>query len=48
MEKDKCDFCGYITYCSRIREHDAVICASCAFPKDQFLEVHLGTRNADN
>ncbi len=48
MEKDKCDFCGYFTYCSRIRNSDAVICASCVFPKDQFLEVNLDIRDADN
>ncbi len=48
MEKDKCDFCGYFTYCSKIRDSDAVICASCVFPKGQFLEVHFGTKYADN
>ncbi len=47
MEKDKCDFCGYFTYCSRIKNSDAVICASCVFPNDLSLEVHLGTRNTD-
>jgi len=48
MEKDICDFCGIFTYCSRIRKSDAVICATCVFPKDRFLAVHLGTKNADN
>ncbi len=48
LEKDKCDFCGYFTYCSRIRNSDVVICASCVFPKDLFLEVNLDIRNADN
>jgi len=48
MEEDKCDFCGDFTYCSRIKNSDVVICASCVFPKDLSLEVHLGTRNTDN
>ncbi len=48
MEKDKCDFCGIFTYCNKIRDSEAVICASCVFPKDLFLDVHLGTGNADN
>ncbi len=45
MEKDKCDFCGCFTYCSRIRNSDEVICASCVFPKDLFLEVSLTQQN---
>ncbi len=44
LEKDKCDFCGYFTYCSRIKNSDAVICASCVFPKVLSLEVHLGSK----
>ena len=48
MEKDKCDFCGNFTYCSRIKNSDAVICASYVFPKDLSLEVHLGTRYVGN
>ena len=48
MEEDKCDFCGDFTYCSRIKDSDIVICASCVFPKDLSLEVRLGTINTDN
>ncbi len=48
MEKDKCDFCGNFTYCSRIKNSDAVICASCVFPNDLSLEVHLETRKTVN
>jgi len=48
MEEDECDFCGNFTYCSRIKNSDVVICASCVFPKDLSLEVHLGVRNTDN